>query len=313
MTRRNYPLGALRAFEAAGRYLSFVKAADELHVTPAAISHQVKGLEDFLGVRLFRRLPRGLMLTDEAQRFLPDLREGFLRLDRAVDRVRETEAVGPLTISAAPIFAAKWLLPRLERFRIQRPEIDLRISANLALVDFQRDAIDLAIRLGRGKYEGLECVKLFDEHMTPMFSPRLMEGDHPIKTPQDLRHHVLLHDDSPTFDPATPNWTTWLEAAEATKVDAKMGPRFSHPDHSLQAAIDGAGVILGWRNLGAADVAAGRLIIPFDLALPLGVAFHLVYPMSHANRPKVVVFREWLLAEVGKADSRSANLATSLI
>lgn len=301
MTKRIYPLNALRAFEAAARHLSFVKAADELHVTPAAISHQVKSLEGFLGVRLFRRLPRGLLLSDVGQLFLPELREGFARLDRAVERVRESDARGPLMISVAPAFAAKWLASRLERFSIAYPEIDVRISASLAVVDFHRDSFDAAIRLGRGKYPGLESTKLFDESVTPMCSPRVLEGDYPLRTANDLRDHVLLHDDSLDFDASAPKWSTWLKAAGAMDVDATRGPHFSHPDHSLQAAIDGAGVVLGWCNLAAADLAARRLIAPFDLALPMGLGFYLVCPEAQADRPKVAIFQQWLLKEVGRA------------
>ena len=301
MTRRLYPLNALRTFEAAARRLSFVKAADELHVTPGAISHAVKGLEEFLGVQLFRRLPRGLLLTDAGQFFLPELREGFARLDAAVEQVSEIDARGPLMLSVAPAFAAKWLVPRLQRLSAAYPEIDVRISASLAVVDFQRDSFDAAIRLGRGKYSGLSSTKLFDESVTPMCSPRLLEDRHPLHTPDDLRHHVLLHDDSLDFDPTAPTWSTWLEATGATSVDPSRGSRFSHPDHSLQAAIDGAGVVLGWCNLAAPDLTAGRLVTPFDLALPMGLGFYYVCPEAHADRPKIALLREWLLEEVRTA------------
>jgi len=303
MARRNYPLNALRAFEAAARHLSFVKAADELHVTPAAISHQVKSLEDFLGVQLFRRLPRGLLLNDAGQLFLPELREGFAQLDKAVERVRESDARGPLMISVAPAFAAKWLVPRLERFSAAHPDIDVRISARLAVIDFQRDAFDAAIRLGRGNYPGLESTKLFDESVTPLCSPRLLEGEFPLRKPEDLQHHLLLHDDSLEFDASAPKWSSWLKAAGIKDIDSTRGPHFSHPDHALQAAIDGAGVVLGWRYLATADLAAGRLIAPFDLALPLDLGFFLVCPETHAERPKVALFRQWLLDEVRRARS----------
>ena len=300
MTRRIYPLTALRAFEAAARNLSFVKAAEELHVTPAAISHQIKTLEEFLGVQLFRRLPRGLLLNDVGQLFLPELREGFAHLDRAVEQVQQSDMRGALMISVAPVFAVKWLVPRLERFSDAYPDIDVRISARLAVIDFRRDAFDAAIRLGRGTYPGLESTKLFDETLTPMCSPHLLNGDYPLRASTDLHHHVLLHDDSLEFDASAPNWSSWLKAAGATEVNPARGPHFSHPDHSLQAAIDGAGVVLGWRHLAAADLAAGRLIAPFDLALPMDLGFYLVCPEAHADRPKVVIFREWLLQEVSR-------------
>ena len=301
MVRQLYPLNALRAFEAAARHLSFVRAAEELHVTPAAISHQVKGLEEFLSVQLFRRLPRGLLLTDAGQIFLPELREGFGRLDAAVERVSEVDARGPLMISVAPAFAAKWLVPRLDRLSVAHPDIDLGISASLGVVDFKRDSIDAAIRLGRGSYPGLESTKLFDEFMTPMCSPHLLEGNQPLHTPDDLRHYLLLHDDALDFDPTAPKWSTWLEAVGAKSVDPSRGPRFSHPDHSLPAAIEGAGVVLGWCNLAAADLAAGRLITPFDLVLPMGLGFYFVCPEAHTDRPKIAQIREWLLEEVRRA------------
>lgn len=297
MVRQIYPLNALRAFEASARHLSFVKAAEELHVTPAAVSHQVKKLEDYLGVQLFRRLPRGLLLADAGQILLSELREVFLRLDKAMERVLESRSRGALTISVAPVFAVKWLLPRLQKFDNLHPDIDVRMSSSLELIDFQRDAFDAAIRLGRGQYPGLTAKILFDESITPMCSPRLLEGHHPLKGPDDLRRHVLLHDDSMAFDPEAPNWETWLEAAGTKRVDASRGPHFGQPDHALQAAMDGAGVVLGWRSLAANDIAAGRLAVPFDLALPLGSAFYLVYPEAYADRRKVTAFRNWLLEE----------------
>ena len=298
MVRKLYPLNGLRAFEAAGRHLSFVKAADELHVTPGAISHQIKGLEEFLDVRLFRRRPQRVLLTDEGQAFLFELRTCFLKLDRAVERVLESDAPGMLSISVAPAFASKWLSPRLQRFSDGNPKIDLRISSSLATIDFQRDQFDAAIRLGRGSYAGLEAVKLFDEFATPMCSPRLLEDNNGLRTADDLQHHILLHDDSLDFDAAAPHWSDWLEAAGANKVDGNRGPHFSHPDHALQAAIDGAGVVLGWKSLALADLKAGRIVAPFELALPLGLDFYLVYPKGHGERSNVEAFKKWLLQEL---------------
>ncbi len=309
MARRVYPLNSLRAFEASARHLSFVKAAEELYVTPAAISHQVKRLEEYLGVQLFRRLPRGLLLAETGQVLLSELREVFLRLDKAMERVLQSDSRGALTISVAPMFAVKWLVPRLHRFDALHPDIDLRMSSSLGVIDLQRDAFDAAVRLGRGQYPGLEVVKLFDESVTPMCSPRLLEDRHTLHSPDDLRRQVLLHDDSMAFDPAAPNWNTWLEAAGARRVDASRGPHFSQPDHALQAAIDGAGVVLGWRYLAAEDIAAGRLVQAFSLALPLGSSFYLIYPEAYTVRPKIVTFREWLMeeTEVSQINSNSSE------
>jgi LysR family glycine cleavage system transcriptional activator len=287
----------LRAFEASARHLSFVKAAEELYVTPAAISHQVKRLEEYLGVQLFRRLPRGLLLAETGQLLLSELREVFLRLDKAMERVLESDSRGALTISVAPMFAVKWLVPRLQRFDALHPDIDLRMSSSLRVIDFQRDAFDASVRLGHGQYPGLEAVKLFDESVTPMCSPRLLKGTHTPHSLDDIQHQVLLHDDSMAFDPAAPNWDRWLKAAGVTRVDASRGPHFSQPDHALQAAIDGAGVVLGWRYLAAEDISAGRLVQPFSLDLPLGSSFYLVYPEAYTVRPKIVTFRDWLMEE----------------
>lgn len=298
MSRPVYPLNALRAFEAAARHLSFVQAADELHVTPAAVSHQVKRLEEYLGLPLFRRLARGLLLSETGQVLFYELREVFLRLDRAMAQVQASDSQGALTISVAPVFAAKWLLPRLQNFGESYPQLDLRMSSTGSIIDFQRDNFDAAVRLGHGRYPGLVAVKLFEESVTPMCSPRILEDGESMLKADDLQGQVLLHDDSMGFDPGAPDWDRWLQAAGARSVNASRGTRFGQPDHALQAAIDGAGVVLGWRHLAAGDIAAGRLVTPFELALPLGSTFYLVYPEAHAGRQKVAMLRDWLLREI---------------
>jgi len=244
---------------------------------------------------------------------LSELREIFLRLDKAMERVAEGEARGGLTISVAPMFAVKWLVLRLRRFDALHSDLDMRMSSSLRPVDFQREDFDAAIRFGRGRYPGLEAVKLFDESVTPLCSPRLLESTRALRSPDDLRHHVLLHDDSMGFDPAAPNWDAWLQAAGARRANAARGPHFSQPDLALQAAVDGAGVVLGWRYLAADDIAAGRLVQPFKLVLPLRSAFHLVYPEASAGRPKIAALREWLLKETAHdvADGNSRPLRSS--
>jgi LysR family transcriptional regulator, glycine cleavage system transcriptional activator len=289
------PLNALRAFEAAGRHLSITKAADELCVTVAAVSHQVKTLEDYLGVRLFRRTGNSLFLTDAGQAFLPGLRAGFAELERAMDALREHDCRGPLVLSVAPIFASKWLIPRLDGFQAAHPDIDVRISATLELADFERDGIDAAVRVGRGRYPGLASHRLFGESVVPMCSPALLRGEHPLASPENLRHHVLLHFDWPAQEQVTPDWGTWLRSMEVNGIDATRGPRFTQPEYAMQAAIEGAGVVLGWRSLAQADLDSGRLTIPFDLPLQMDVAFYLVYPEASAERAKLARFREWLL------------------
>jgi LysR family glycine cleavage system transcriptional activator len=298
MSRRIYPLNSLRAFEASARHLSFVRASEELSVTPAAVSHQVKKLEEYLGFPLFRRRVRGLLLTESGQVLLAELREVFLRLDKAMERVMDSDSRGTLTLSVAPTFAVMWLIPRLQKFYALHPDTDVRISTSLGLVDFQRDDFDAAIRLGSGRWFGLETIKLFEESVTPMCSPRLLEGLDALKTPDDLRKHVLLHNHSMDYDPEAPTWEKWLKAAGATGVDASRGTHFSLPDHGLQAAIDGAGVVLGWRFLSANHVAAGRVVEPFDLNLSLRSSFYLVYPEANGLRKNIAALRDWLVQEV---------------
>jgi len=291
------PLTALRAFEAAGRHLSITKAASELHVTPAAVSHQVKALEEYLNVQLLRRVGNSLFLTDAGQACLPGLRAAFAELSRAMESLREHDARGPLVLSVAPVFATKWLIPRLGAFHALHPEIDVRIAASLALADFDRDDVDAAVRIGRGRYPGLAADRLFGESVIPMCSPALLEGPRALASPADLRHHVLLHFDWPGSEPIVPDWESWLRAMGITGVDTAAGPRFAQPDHAMQAAVEGAGVVLGWRSMARTDLDAGRLVAPFALPLPLEVAFFLVYPEIRRDRPKLVAFREWLLRE----------------
>lgn len=298
MSRRNYPLNALRSFESSARHLSFVKAAEELSVTPAAISHQVKKLEEFLGFPLFLRQSRGLLLVDSGQILLAELGEVFLQLDKAMERVIDNDSHGTLTISVAPAFAVLWLIPRLQKFYAQHPDIDLRISTSLGLIDFQRDDFDAVIRLGHGDWFGLETIKLFDESVTPMCSPRLLEGPNAITSVDDLLNHVLLHNHSMDYDPNAPTWESWLIAAGASSVDPTHGTHFSLPDHGLQAAIDGAGVVLGWSKLSEPDIAAGRVVKPFSLSLPLQSSFYLCYPQQYSLRPNIVILRNWIMQEL---------------
>ena len=313
MARRLPPLNALRAFEAAARHLSFTKAAEELYVTQAAISHQVKALEEALGVQLFRRLNRRLMLTDAGQLYLPALTAAFDGIDAATGRLRADENAGSLTVSVANSLAAKWLLPRLPRFRERHPEIDVEVSAADRLVDFGRDDVDMGIRYGLGNYPGLKVDPLMEDTIFPVCSPRLVDGrlvdgrlvdgrlvdgPPPLRAPEDLRHHTLLHDDVRTGE--APNWRAWLAAAGVAGVDPSRGPRYSHSSLVLQAAIDGQGVALGRSSLVSLDLEAGRLVQPFGPALPSHYACYVVSPVATAERPKIKAFRDWLLEEAGR-------------
>jgi LysR family transcriptional regulator, glycine cleavage system transcriptional activator len=298
MARRLPPLNSLRAFEAAARHLSFTRAAEELHVTPAAISHQIKALEDHLGVKLFRRLNRAVLLTDAGQACVSGLSEAFDRMAAALERLRAQDCGGPLTVSTSPAFASKWLVPRLERFQERCPEIDVRVSAAMRLVDFAREDVDVAIRYGPGRYPGLLAQLLLTNEVVPVCAPALLENPRSLGAPQDLRHHMLLHDDMPTSDGAYPNWAMWLHAAGVEGVDPSRGPRFDYAGLVLEAAAAGRGVALALSTIAAADLAAGRLVRPFAVAVPIPFAYYVVCPEATAGRPKVEAFRRWLRAEV---------------
>lgn len=218
------PLNALRAFEAAARHMSFSKAADELNVTPAAISQQIRALEDIVGVKLFRRLTRALLLTDAGRVALPALTAGLDLLAEGYSDMRRQEDAGALTISVAPSLAAKWLVPRLEGFRALHPQFDIRIDATDRLADFQRGDVDVALRYGDGQYDGMEVRCLMSELSAPVCSPALLEGAHPLRKPTDLRHHTLLHSQWRMQHAFAPNWRMWLKASGLGDIDPNTGP-----------------------------------------------------------------------------------------
>ncbi len=309
MNRHLPPLNALRAFEAAGRHLSFTKAAAELHVTPAAISQQLKTLEDYLGVQLFRRLNKALLLTDAGQACLPGLQEGFDKLAEAVKASRAREARRALTVSVAPSFGAKWLVPRLDRFREACPGVDVHIDACHRLVDLVREDVDIGIRYGPGDYPGLRADRLLTDEVFPVCSPRLLAGPHPLRVPDDLRWHTLLHVDSATGDACCPDWRMWLLTAGVGDIDPTRGPQFSLSSMALQTAIEGHGVALDSSVLVADDLAAGRLIKPFDLSFPVSFAYYVVCPETTADQPRIAAFREWVMAEA-TADLAPTQSAT---
>ena len=293
------PLNALRAFEAAARHLSFAKAAEELNVTPAAVSHQIKALEEILGTKLFRRAKRAIWLTEAGQACLPDLREGFERLAAGIERLRGLESSGILTVSTPPSFAGKWLVPRLDRFRAGHPEIEIRVDANPQLVDFARDDVDVGVRFGLGDYPGLGSTLLLSEAFFPVCSPALLEGEHPLRHPEDLCWHTLLHEDQSFGEGTYPDWRMWLLAAGFPELYSSKGPRFSASELVTQAALDGQGVALGRRVLVAGDLEAGRLVQPFAMTYPVSFAYYLVSAKNAAERPKVAAFRDWMLRETG--------------
>ena len=292
------PLNALRAFEATARHMSFKQAAEELHVTPAALSYQIRTLEDLLDVKLFERMNRKIAMTDAGARLYPGTHDGFQRLTEAVAQATPDHDDGVLVISAGPAFSAKWLAPRLSRFLEQHPDIDPRISANLRISDFNNEQIDVAVRFGAGEYPDLDAIELMTEHVTPMCSPDLLSGDKPLREPQDLASLTLIHDDSLKPLPDAPDWRAWLEEADIRGIDSERGLRFNHADHALDAAIEGAGVVMGRTVLGSRDLRLGRLVRPFDLALPVGYSFYLVSPRTKTPRRNVTAFRSWVLQEI---------------
>jgi LysR family glycine cleavage system transcriptional activator len=299
MSRELPPLNALRAFEAAARHLSFTKAAEELHVTQAAISHQIKALEEHVGVALFERRNKAVLLTEAGQLCLPGLREGFDRLAEAMDGIRRRADANMLSVTTTPSFAAKWLAPRLDRFRQAHPEFEVRIDASTHLVDFAREHIDTAIRYGPGLYPGLQAERLMEVEAFPVCSPRLLAGPHPLRTPADLKWHTLLHTEWMARDEEWPDWRMWLLAAGQRDIDWTRGPQFNDAAVSIQAAIEGHGVAIGRDALVEGDLAAGRLVRPFALSVGGRFSYHLVYPAAALKRRPVAAFREWLLIEAG--------------
>lgn len=304
--RRLPPLNALRAFEAAARHLNFSRAADELSVTPGAVSQQIQNLEDFIGASLFRRTPRGLFLTDSAQTALPALREAFDRLTEAASLLTAAVDGRRVTVSAAPSFAAKWLMPRLGRFEAAHPEVDVWLTAGMELVDFASGEIDIAIRYGAGRYPGLEVIQLMRETVLPVLSPSLL-AERPLSSLDDLKHHTLLHDGSPDADESCPDWAMWLAARGVRKVDGSRGPRFNQSSLVIEGAVNGRGVALAKRALAQADLDAGRLVCPFDITTDVDFAYYVVHPKAKGRLAPVRAFGQWLKME---AEAHLASLST---
>ncbi len=295
MKRRLPSLNGLRAFEAAARHQSFTRAAEELNVTQTAISHQIKRLEEQLGLRLFIRRNRRLLLTEEAQAYLPALRAAFDQLNEATERLLRRDSQGRLTVSTLNSFATKWLVPRLAGFQEAHPELDLRITTSDALIDFSRDDVDVAIRYGLGTWPGLTAEQLVSEDVFPVCSPKLLGGARPLERPEDLARHTLLHHTSWRDD-----WQMWLTAVGIDTVDASKGLEFDAELTMYQAAMDGLGVALGDAPLVEPDLAAGRLVKPMDIKLPRQAAYYIVAPRETWDHPKIQAFREWLLATVSR-------------
>lgn len=300
------PLGSLRAFVVAARHLSFARAAEELHVTAAAISQQIKQLEEFLGRPLFHRQGRSLQLTADGRACLPRLTEAFEGISEALAALPARDKGGALTVSVAPSFASKWLVPRLEKFKAAHPRIDVRISATNELVDFGTADVDCAIRYGAGNYAPLAVSRLMPEAVFPVCSPALADGTIRLDSPAALQHFTLLHDDSPDRDDSCPDWRMWLLAAGVTGVDPHAGPRFNQSSLVLDAAMAGQGVALAKARLAHNDLKSGRLVRPFGATEQrIAFAYYFICPPNKLALPRVKAFKEWLHEEAASEEAAS--------
>ncbi|MEO9823726.1 MAG: transcriptional regulator GcvA [Paracoccaceae bacterium] len=296
MSDRLPPLTALRAFDAAARHMSFAKAAEELNVTPAALSFQIKSLEDHLGAQVFRRLNRAIELTEEGQALLPGTRDGFAALTAAWRTTKRMTDQNVLTVTAGPAFTSLWLAPRLYTFALAHPEIEVRFVASFSMADFDRDDVDLAIRFGQGQDPGLFSLPLIDEWLTPMLTPKLAEA---INTPADLKTLTLLQDEQTKFIKPHVDWAAWFTRAgvefEASDIH---GPRFNQADHPVSAALAGAGALMGRVSLTETAIKEGRLVMPFDLSLKSGATYRIVCPEGQETRPQVAAFIAWVMSQL---------------
>lgn len=305
MSRRLPPLNALRAFEAAARHLSFTLAADELHVTQAAVSHQIKGLEEWLEIPLFHRRNRSLALTEAGASYLPRLSAALDTIAEATERLTRVSSPRTLTVSCLPSFASKWLLPRLTRFQASHPNLDVLLETTPNVTDFTRQEVDIAIRMGSGRWPGVKVELLMTEVLFPVCSPALLTGPKPLREPADLAHHTLIHDDFAI------GWENWSHAAGLSGIDFRRGPRFTDSALMVQAAIGGRGVCLARDALVRDDLAAGRLVRPFSTQVPGLEAYYVVAPSHHFDRPKVKAFRDWLFAEVKRMEVDETSIMDS--
>jgi len=310
------PLNGLRAFEAAARHLSLTRAAAELHVSPSALSHQIRALEALIGEKLFERKVRAIALTPAGRMLYPGLQAGFTQIRDAVAGLRRGAAASRiLVVSTPPGLTAKWLAPRLYRFSQGWPEIDVRISSTLANADFVTDGVDMAIRnmaLGQAAPPGLVAEELIAFHMTPVCSPGLLARLGPFEGPEALARVPLIHDETLVGRALVPGWGEWLAAAGLRGVNVERGLRFSSADHALDAAIEGAGMLLAYDILAHDDLRTGRLIRPFELMLPVGRGFHLVYPQGAAAQPNLVAFRAWLMEEMAAMRAEPASVPAAV-
>jgi LysR family glycine cleavage system transcriptional activator len=294
MSDRLPPLTALRAFEAAARHMSFQRAAEELNVTPAALSYQIKALEADLGQLVFRRLNRAVELTEAGRCLAPGATDAFNTLSSAWRSTKRLTDSGVLTVTAGPAFTSKWLAPRMYDFAQSHKEIELRFLATLRLIDFDRDEVDVAIRFGLGGDEGVYSRVIFEEWLTPMMTPQMAKE---YDTPEKLANATLIHDDSINFLRLPTGWEAWCKAAQI-EVDTSHGPRFSQADHAIDAALAGAGVVMGRASLVARAVEDGQLVAPFGMGLISEAQYRFVCPLGNETRPHIAAFEKWVFKEI---------------
>ena len=299
MLRHIPGLQSLKAFDASARHLNFTRAAAELNVTPAAVSHQIKELEEAIGVPLFQRTSRHMQLTRQGQVLKPAIADALEGITRALQKLRQVENPTQVRVTVSPSLAAKWLVPRLDRFLESVPGADVRIDVSSEPLDFDREDIDVAIRFGDGNYPGLVVEKLFHDTLFPVCSPELSKGAKKLREPKDLLQFTLIHLDWEAQGAVWPNWRMWMLAAGVKDFNDTRGLHFSQTSLALQAAIDGNGVALGDSTLVGDDLASGRLVKPFELSLrsPAQFAYHLITRRDTAERPMTKAFRNWIIAE----------------
>lgn len=293
MPRRLPPLNALRAFEAAARHLSFARAADELHLTPSAISHQIKALEKQLGVHLFERRGRKVALSDAGGRYYPALRQAFDQMQTATENLRLDQGLGVLNINVLPTFAVRWLVPQLGDFQRRHPEIEVRMTTSAEIIDFNRHDADAAVRFGSGRWPGLTARLLMREEIVPVCSPKLLENGPPLESPADLRHYPLLHDvNRPDV------WRQWLTAVGETSIDPERGLKLETTNLAVQGALQGLGIVPVNPTLVRPELEAGTLVEPFGFHLAVDNGYYLVYPTGRESRPRLRAFEAWLIEMV---------------
>jgi LysR family glycine cleavage system transcriptional activator len=299
---------ALRTLEAAGRHLNFTRAAEELGLTPAAVSHQIKEFEEQLGVALFSRTSRMIELTEAGILIHTAAAEALDLIGRAVARARKIKrGTTEIRLTMDAIFASKWLLPRIDRFRKLRPDIELRFDIASEVRDFGYDDVDIGIRFGGGKYPGLIAQRLFDNVIIPVCSPLLLRNGPPLNEPRDLLRHTLVHIEWSRQGVTWPNWRMWMAAAGVEDFDDGRCVLFEDSSHAVQAAIEGNVVALADFAMVANDLSSGRLVRPFELSIkvPADFAYFLVYPVESASDPRITAFRDWVVGEAG-AEERGA-------